>query len=115
MHELFALPRLVFVLPYGGCTRSRCVGAAALLSGLHAVCTAAAGFADVTALASAELSTTEAFAARVSCLVYRGLFLCAPTVRLCNHDSWVQQRCQRGAAAHHSCYTSTLHDWMLDD
>ena len=75
--ELFALPRLVFVLPYGVCTRSRCVGAAALLSGVRAVCTAAIGFTGVTALAIAELSTTETFAARMSCLLCRGLFSCS--------------------------------------
>jgi len=90
--ELFALPRLVFVLPCGVCTRSRCVGAAALLSGVLAVCTAATGFAGVTALAIAELSTTEAFAARMSCLLCRGLFSCCPAVFVCDRDAWVQRR-----------------------
>ena len=51
-----------------------------LLSGAHDVCTAAAGFAGVAALAIAELSTTEAFAARASCLLCRGLFLRGHTV-----------------------------------
>ena len=72
------------------------MGAAALLRGAYDVCTAATGFADVTALAIAELSTTEAFAARVSCLLYRGLFSCGPTVFVRDNDAWVQQRCSVG-------------------
>ena len=72
------------------------MGAAALPSGLHAVCIAAAGFADVVAMPRAELSTTEAFAARVSCLLYRGLFSCGPTVFVRDNDAWVQQRCSVG-------------------
>ena len=52
MRELFALPRLVFVRPYGACTRTRYVGAAALLGGAHDVCTASAGAADVLAVLS---------------------------------------------------------------
>ena len=72
------------------------MGAAALPNGLHAVCTAAAGFADVTAMPRAELSTTEAFAARVSCLLCRGLFLCGPTVFEHDTDAWVQRRCPAG-------------------
>jgi len=64
------------------------VGAAALLSGAHDVCTAAAGFAGLTALAIAELlSTTEAFAARTSCLLCRGLFSCAATVLERDNDA----------------------------
>ena len=47
--ELFALPRLVFVWPCGADTRWRCVGAAVVLGGAYDVCTAAAGFAGVTA------------------------------------------------------------------
>ena len=96
MRELFALPRLVFVWPYGVCTRKRCVGAALLLSGPHDVCTAAAGFAGVTALAIAELSTTEAFAACMSCLLCRGLFSCCPAVFVRDRDAWVQRRCSAG-------------------
>ena len=57
----FAVPRLVFVRGYGACTQFRCVGAALLLSGARAACTAGTGFTDVAALAIAELSTTEAF------------------------------------------------------
>ena len=60
------------------------------------MCTAAAGFADVTAPAIAELSTTEAFAARVSCLLYRGLFSCDPTAFEHDTDAWVQRRCPAG-------------------
>ena len=70
--------------------------AAALPSGLHAVCTAAAGFAGVTALAIAELSTTEAFAACMSCLLRRGLFLRAALVYERDQDAWMQQRCPAG-------------------
>ena len=96
VHELFALPRLVFVRPCGVCTRSRCVGAAALLSGARAVRTAATGFAGVTALAIAELSTTEAFAACMSCLLCRGLFSCGPAVFVHDRDAWVQRHCSAG-------------------
>ena len=94
--ELFALPRLVFVRPYGFCVRWRCVGAATLLGGVYDVCTAAAGFADSAALALAELSTTEAIAARASCLLYRGLFSCGSTVFVHGGDAWVQQHCSAG-------------------
>ena len=72
------------------------MGAAALLSGAHDVCTAAAGFAGVTALAIAELSTTEAIAARASCLLCRGLFSCGPAVFAHDDDAWVQRRCSVG-------------------
>ena len=48
-------------------------GAATLLGGAYDVCTAAAGFAGVTALAIAEISTTGAIAAHASCLLCRGL------------------------------------------
>jgi hypothetical protein len=54
--DLFVLPRLVFVRPYGVCTRLRCVGAATLLGGAYDVCAAAAGFACVTALAIARMN-----------------------------------------------------------
>jgi hypothetical protein len=104
MHELFALQRLVFVRPFGACTRLRCVSAAALLGGAYDVCAAAAGFACVTALAIAELSTTEAFAACMSCLLCRGLFSCGPTVRVHENDAWVQRRCPAGCMLVHSCY-----------
>jgi len=96
VHELFALPRLVFTWAYGAYARSRCVGAAALPSGLHAVCTAATEFAGVAALAIAELSTTETFAACMSCLLCRGLFSCSPTVYVHDNDAWVQRRCSVG-------------------
>ena len=96
MHELFALPRLVFVRPYNACARSWCVGAATLLGGAYGVCAAAAGFAGVTALAIAELSTTEAFAACMSCLLRRGLFLRAALVYERDQDAWMQQRCPAG-------------------
>jgi len=92
----FAAPRLVFTWPFGACARSRCVGAAALLSGARAVCTAATGFAGVTALAIAELSTTGALAARVIRLLCRGLFSCGPTVLMRDRDAWVQRRCSAG-------------------
>ena len=72
------------------------MGAAALLSGLHAACTAAAGFAGVTALAIAELSTTETFAARTSCLLCRGLFSCGRAVFIHDADAWVQRHCLAG-------------------
>ena len=97
VHELIALPRLVFTWAYGAYARSRCVGAAALLGGAHDVCTAAAGFAGLAALAIAELSTTEAIAARASCLLCRGLFWCGPA--LFGHDdgdAWVQRGCSAG-------------------
>ena len=48
------------------------------------------------ALAMAELSATEAFAACMSCLLCRGLFSCGPTVHVRNCDVWVQQRCSMG-------------------
>ena len=96
MHKLFALPRLVFVRPYGACTRSLFVGAAALLGGAYDVCAAAAGFAGVTALAIADLSTTEAFAARASCSLCRGLFSSGPAVFAHDYDALVQRRCSMG-------------------
>jgi hypothetical protein len=52
-HDPFAVPRLVFTRRYGAYARSRCVGAAALLSGARAVCTAASGFAGLAAQAIA--------------------------------------------------------------
>ena len=76
-HGLFALPRLACVRSYGDHARLRCAGAAALLSGARAVCTAAISFARMATLAIAGLSTAEACAARTSCLLCRGLFLCA--------------------------------------
>ena len=88
----FAAPRLVFTWPFGACARSRCVGAAALLSGARAVCTAASGFAGVAALAIAELSTTGALAARVIRLLCRGLLFLRP------YGAYARSRCV-GAAA----------------
>jgi hypothetical protein len=50
----------------------------------------------VTALAIAELSTTEAFAARMRCLLRRGLLLGGPMVLMRYRDAWVQRRCSAG-------------------
>jgi hypothetical protein len=50
----------------------------------------------VAALAIAELSTTEALAARASCLLCRGLFSCEPTVVENDNDARVRQRCSVG-------------------
>ena len=72
------------------------MGAAALLSGAHAACAAAARFAGVAAQAIAELSTTEAFAARTSCLLCRGLFSCGRAVFIHDTDAWVQRHCLAG-------------------
>jgi len=47
-------------------------------------------------LAIAELSATEAFAACMSCLLCRGLFLCVATVSERDQDAWVQRRCSVG-------------------
>jgi len=57
------------------------------------VCTAATGFTGVTALAIAELSTTEAFAARMSCLPCHGLFSCGATVIVRDCDARVLRHC----------------------
>ena len=86
------------------------MGAAALLSGAHDVCTAFAGFAGVTALAIAELSTTEAFVACTSCLLCRGLFSCGPAVVGEGSVGWQRRGRGRGRAL-------TLADklgWKLD-
>ena len=48
------------------------------------------------ALAIAELSTTEAFAACTSCLLCRGLFSCGAAVFVHDSDAWVQRRCSAG-------------------
>ena len=72
------------------------MGAAALLGGAYDAYTAAAGFAGVTALAIAELSTTEAIAARTSCLLCRGLFSCGAAAFVHDDDAWVQRRCSAG-------------------
>ena len=85
VHDPFAVLRLVSVRGHGAYARFRCVGAALLLSGARAACTAATGFADVAALAMPSLSTTEAFAARTIRLLCRGLFSCVAIVHL--HDS----------------------------
>jgi hypothetical protein len=58
--------------------------------------TAATGFAGVAALAIAELSTTDDFAACMSCLLCRGLFSCGPSVFVHDNDAWVQRRCPAG-------------------
>ena len=72
------------------------MGAATLLGGAYDVCAAAARFAGVAALAIAELSTAEAIAACMSCLLCRGLFSCGPTVFVHDNDAWVQRRCSVG-------------------
>jgi hypothetical protein len=54
----------------------------------------------VTSLAIAELSTTEAFAARASCLLCRGLFSCGPAVFVGDDDAWVQRHCSVGRMLH---------------
>ena len=69
------------------------MGAAALLGGAYDAYTAAAGFAGVTALAIAELSTTGTFAACMSCLLCRGLFSCGRTMLERVGDAWMQQSC----------------------
>ena len=48
------------------------------------------------ALAIAELSTTEAFAACMSCLLCRGMFSCVPVVFVHDNDAWAQRRCSAG-------------------
>ena len=58
----------------------------------------------VTALAIAELSTTETIAARVSCLLSRGLFSCGPTVLEHDYDACLQRHCSVGCMLVHSCY-----------
>jgi hypothetical protein len=50
----------------------------------------------VAALAIAELSTTEAFAACMSCLLCRGLLSRGPAVFVHDNDAWVQRRCSAG-------------------
>ena len=75
----------------------QCAGAVLLFSGARAVCTAATGFADVAALAFAELSTTtETFAARPIRLLCCGLFSCVAIVHLHDSDAWVQRCCSAG-------------------
>ena len=86
-HDPFALPRLVLLRSYSAYARFRCVGAALLLNGARAVCTAATGFADVAALQLPSLSTTEAFAARTIRLLCRGLFSCVAMVHVRTSDA----------------------------
>ena len=105
----FAAPRLVFVSPYGAYARSQSAGAAALLGGARAVCTAATRFADVAALAIAELSTTEALAARVIRLLPRGLFSCRPTVPMRDRKARVQRHCSGGRYAARLCNSLDPH------
>ena len=69
------------------------MGAAALLSGARAVCTAATVFAGVTALAIAELITTEAIVARTSCLLCRDLCSYVAAVFAHDNDARAQRRC----------------------
>ena len=47
--------------------------------------------AAAAALAIAELSTTEAFAARANCLLCRGLLSSDPALFVHDCDAWVQQ------------------------
>jgi hypothetical protein len=56
----------------------------------------AAGFAGVAALAIAELSTSETFAARTSCLLCSGLFSCGHAGFEHDDDAWLQRRCPAG-------------------
>ena len=96
-HDPFAVPRLVLLRSYSAYARFRCVGAALLLNGARAACTAATGFADVAALAFAELSTTtETFAACTIRLLCRGLFSCVAMVHVRTSDAWVQLCCSAG-------------------
>ena len=48
------------------------------------------------ALAIAELSATEARAARTGCVLCRGLFLSGATVPMRDFDAWVQLSCPAG-------------------
>jgi hypothetical protein len=48
------------------------------------------------AQAIAELSTTEAFAARTSCLLCRGWFSCGPAEFVLDNDAWAQRHCSAG-------------------
>jgi hypothetical protein len=75
-------------------------GCSFVLSWSCGVCAAATGFTGVAALAIAELSTTEAFAACMSCLLCRGLLSCAATVLERDQDAWVQRRCSVGRMMH---------------
>ena len=50
----------------------------------------------VTALAIAELSTTETIAARMIRLLRCGLFLRGLVVLIRDGDAWVQRRCSAG-------------------
>jgi hypothetical protein len=52
--------------------------------------------AATAALAIAELSTTGAFAACMSCLLCRGLLSCGPAVFARDNDACVQRRCPAG-------------------
>ena len=45
---------------------------------------------------NAELSTTEAIAACMSCLLCRGLFSCGHAVFVHDDDAWVQRCCSVG-------------------
>ena len=56
------------------------------------------------ALAMAELSATEAFAACMSCLLCHGLFPCGPTVFERDYDVWVQLTCSAGRCALHTAH-----------
>ena len=56
--------------------------------------------AGVAALAIAELSTTEAFATCMSCLLCRGLLSCVAAVFIHDDDAWVQRRCSVGRMMH---------------
>jgi len=52
--------------------------------------------AAAAALAIAEFSTTEAFAACMSRLLCRGLFSCGPAVFVHDNDAWALRRCPAG-------------------
>ena len=103
--QAWLLPHARAVCSAAACFRflRRCVRAIALREcsnaarrGACSVRAAATRFAAVGAMSSAELSPTEAIAARMSCLLCRGLFSCDPTVFVRERDTWVQQRCSVG-------------------
>ena len=72
--------------------------------GAYDVPAAAAGFAAVVAMPRPDLSTTEAIAAFMSCLLCRGLFSCGPAVFVHDNYARVQRRCPAGCMLVHNCY-----------
>ena len=74
----------------------QCAGVFLVFNRALAACTAATGFADVAALAIAELSTTGPFAACTIRLLCCGLFPCVAMVHLHGSNAWVQLCCSAG-------------------